>query len=280
MASWTDNRFRSRSGFSGGSEEKEGLSMSKKIRSSWRLGVAGVVLSAFVWGGTGIEAIAATRPGVLPDQGAVARSNPEQPGQPGQGQPPIVKPGQGQPGQPGQGQPGQGQPPKKPGQPGQPGQGQPGQGQQWKQPGQPGQGQPGQGQPPKKPGQQGQWNQPGHPGGQPWKQPGQGYHQGWERIPQQGWNNPHSLPPRWWDRDDDNDNIGALVAGLAIGAVIAVIAADNNSSSGYYQEPVNLEGAQRIEVDGRTYYKCGDRYVRPFKENGRIVYRLVENPIR
>jgi len=87
---------------------------------------------------------------------------------------------------------------------------------------------------------------------------------------------PRTYPVRWWNDGDEGDQVGALVAGLAIGAVVASVA---SSGSGAPAAPPLPAGYQTLQVNGQTYYKVGDQYVKPYYEGDQVVYRVVPDPI-
>jgi hypothetical protein len=67
------------------------------------------------------------------------------------------------------------------------------------------------------------------------------------------------------------------VAGLALGAI--AVAAATSSQPAPPPAPAPGQSWQQIQVDGQTYYKMGDQYLRAYVENGQVVYRSVPNPI-
>ncbi len=96
---------------------------------------------------------------------------------------------------------------------------------------------------------------------------------------------PYPVPPAWWGNDNHHDQTGAVIAGLALGAI--AVAAASSASSPPPPTPIPAPAPlpsdqtwQKIEVDGQVYYKMGNQFLKPYVENGQVVYRVVDNPIR
>ncbi len=72
---------------------------------------------------------------------------------------------------------------------------------------------------------------------------------------------------------------------MALGAI--AVAAASSASSPPAPTPIPAPAPlpsdqtwQKIEVDGQVYYKMGNQFLKPYVENGQVVYRVVDNPIR
>jgi hypothetical protein len=93
---------------------------------------------------------------------------------------------------------------------------------------------------------------------------------------------PGPYPPDWWGHDyHHHDDTGAIIAGLALGALVLAAATSQPAPT---PTPVPApvpsgQSWQQIEVNGVVYYKAGDQFLRPFVQDGQVVYQVVPNPI-